>query len=327
MINSLNAYNGNNLDFIENNSIDFILTDPPFNISKETNFHTYEKNTIHSHKFDEKMEKQWDTVNQEEFLGQLTEWSNSWSRVLKRGGSFAVFCADSYISHTMDAMREAGLSPSRVFSWRKNNAVPVNRGALPMSATEYVITGVKKGKRTFNANVNIEHQSIDEKIIESVIVADKASSILYSEIRKAIYNNDLNSDDHVKDIGNIVEKTISGSTENIIEKVKSMYKDDKEGNKYLQACVPNYIQNPLKTGKRIHATEKPVDLLKYFIALYSTPGDTVLDSFSGSGSTAEAALLLNRNAVIVEQDQNVFNASLNRLQSFTEEIILIANNE
>ena len=45
-------FNDDNYRNVKNNSIDFILTDPPFNIARETNFHTYKDNTIHSYKFD-----------------------------------------------------------------------------------------------------------------------------------------------------------------------------------------------------------------------------------------------------------------------------------
>ena len=90
---------GNNFRFVNDNSIDLVLTDPPFNISKETNFHTYEKNTIHSYEFDKQNEEKWDTYSHEEFLIKLDEWSSEWSRVLRKGGNFAIFCADAYISH------------------------------------------------------------------------------------------------------------------------------------------------------------------------------------------------------------------------------------
>ncbi|QIN32730.1 site-specific DNA-methyltransferase [Legionella longbeachae] len=42
---------------------------------------------------------------------------------------------------------------------------------------------------------------------------------------------------------------------------------------------------------------KPVDLIAYLIKAFSNPGDIILDSFAGSGTTAHAVLELNKNEV------------------------------
>jgi site-specific DNA-methyltransferase (adenine-specific) len=46
-----------------------------------------------------------------------------------------------------------------------------------------------------------------------------------------------------------------------------------------------------------HPTQKPVALMEYLIRTYTQPGDTVLDPFMGSGTTAVAARNLNRNFI------------------------------
>jgi DNA modification methylase len=53
---------------------------------------------------------------------------------------------------------------------------------------------------------------------------------------------------------------------------------------------------------RIHPTEKPVALYKQIIENASKPGDLILDPYGGSGSSAEAALELNRNILVYELD-------------------------
>lgn len=310
---------GDNFEFAKNESIDFVLTDPPFNISKKSNFHTYEKNTIHSYQFDDESEQSWDSYTHEEFIQKLDDWASEWSRVLRKGGNFAIFCADIYVSHLMEALTKNNLSPRRLIVWRKNNAVPVNRAYMPMSANEYIIVCVKKGKNTvFNANVPIVEQTLDNKIIEATIVADKVSTIVYTKIKEAILAEPLKtltSDEHISFIENLVSETIEASKTDAVKKVNAMYKDkdNEEEGKYLQACVPNYIQNPLKVGNRIHPTEKPIQLLQYLVALYSNPGDTLLDSFGGSGASVEAALSLGRNAILVEREPSFYEKSKKRL--------------
>lgn len=189
---------------------------------------------------------------------------------------------------------------------------------MPMSANEYIIVGVKKGKSTFNANVPIVEQTLDQKIIEANIVADKTATIVHSKIVQTLLTKELNNTDaltHIEDVVRIVAESLKNSEPEIQTKIEAMYKLNKDGEKYLQACVPNYIQNPLKTGNRIHPTEKPAALLKYLVALYSNEGDLVLDGFGGSGSTAAAALELSRKTILVEQDKNFFN---NILERFSE---------
>lgn len=98
-----------------------------------------------------------------------------------------------------------------------------------------------------------------------------------------------------------------------------MYKTKPDGQEYLQGCVPNYIESPLKTGKRIHPTEKPTIILEYLLALYSKEGDAVLDSFAGSGSTGEACYNMKRNAILVERDKTFYGKIVKRLAGKSDE--------
>lgn len=50
-------------------------------------------------------------------------------------------------------------------------------------------------------------------------------------------------------------------------------------------------------GNKSHPTEKPVDLLKYYILNSSEPNDVVCDPFMGSGSTGVACVNTNRNFI------------------------------
>ena len=46
---------------------------------------------------------------------------------------------------------------------------------------------------------------------------------------------------------------------------------------------------PRNKGKRIHPTQKPLDLFQRLVSKHSNPGDIVIDPFLGSGTTAVAA--------------------------------------
>ena len=56
-----------------------------------------------------------------------------------------------------------------------------------------------------------------------------------------------------------------------------------------------YYPIPRHNGKRIHPTQKPLDLFTELVEVHSLPGDLVVDPFLGSGTTAVAALESGRN--------------------------------
>ena len=55
-----------------------------------------------------------------------------------------------------------------------------------------------------------------------------------------------------------------------------------------------------------HPTQKPLDLIKFFVKTLSNEGDLVIDPFMGSGTSAVAAKELNRNFIGVELDENYY---------------------
>ena len=61
-----------------------------------------------------------------------------------------------------------------------------------------------------------------------------------------------------------------------------------------------------------HPTQKPLMILERIIKAYTNPGDTVLDIFSGSGSTMIAAAQSDRNFLGCELDKSYYDKSLER---------------
>lgn len=68
-------------------------------------------------------------------------------------------------------------------------------------------------------------------------------------------------------------------------------------------------------GNKNHPTEKPIDLLQFYIANSSNEGETVFDPFMGSGSTGVAAKNLNRNFYGIELDEHYYEIAKNRIES------------
>jgi site-specific DNA-methyltransferase (adenine-specific) len=63
-------------------------------------------------------------------------------------------------------------------------------------------------------------------------------------------------------------------------------------------------------GERVHAAQKPVDLLKRLIECSTLPGDFVLDPCCGSGSTLVAARDLKRTGLGIELDDTFYNTAM-----------------
>ena len=64
-----------------------------------------------------------------------------------------------------------------------------------------------------------------------------------------------------------------------------------------------------------HPTQKPEALLERIIKACSNVGDTVLDPFSGSGTTCYVAKKLNRKYIGIEREKEYFNISKRRIES------------
>ena len=51
-----------------------------------------------------------------------------------------------------------------------------------------------------------------------------------------------------------------------------------------------------------HPTEKPLRLISHLVEIFTNPGDIVLDSFAGSGTTGIASYKLGRHCISIEKD-------------------------
>ena len=67
--------------------------------------------------------------------------------------------------------------------------------------------------------------------------------------------------------------------------------------------------------KKFHPTQKPVQMIEYFIRTYSNPGDTVLDNCMGSGSTIIACNNTDREYIGIEQSEEYYNKAKEWIES------------
>ena len=285
---------------IDDQSVDLLLTDPPYNISNKAARPTWidpatgkDRNTIHDQKFDDQFESDWDSKSEAEFIQQLEQWSKVWYPKIRKGGTFAVFISDRFISHLWSAMESQGFEPKRVFTWKKPAAVPFNRKVNPVSGCEYILWGIRPGgKRTFNAS------AVEGTRVERYARADKISSIVY----KMIKDN--------------TNKSLDAVFHDALKESKKMLASQKRTGDVIECVIPNTITYSGGLGKgKIHPTQKPQEILEYFVELCTNQGDTVLDTFAGSGSTGKACEATGRNFILIEQDPRMFDALSKRFHT------------
>jgi len=81
------------------------------------------------------------------------------------------------------------------------------------------------------------------------------------------------------------------------------------------AYPTNVLHLATECSNRNHSATFPVDLPAWFIRLFTRPGETVLDPFLGSGTTAVACVELDRRYVGIEIDPKYIKIAHKRLET------------
>jgi len=74
-----------------------------------------------------------------------------------------------------------------------------------------------------------------------------------------------------------------------------------------------------RTGGKIHPTQKPIELYKYCLEKFGTPGDKILDTHLGSGSIACACLDLGFDLDAWEIDTDYFEKTTERYIQYSKQ--------
>lgn len=87
-----------------------------------------------------------------------------------------------------------------------------------------------------------------------------------------------------------------------------------KGQRGLLASPIDYLRvNRVPRNERIHAAEKPVELVKKLLECSTLAGERVLDCCCGSGSTLVAAKELGRKALGIEKDEIYYNTAMSNV--------------
>ena len=110
---------------------------------------------------------------------------------------------------------------------------------------------------------------------------------------------------------------IVGATETAIvlfrDKLPKFRNVDAAGNKRMVFNHFEWKRDSTKVYPKIHPTQKPVNLLKQLIGIFTDEGDVVIDPVAGSGATLRACMELGRTCYGFEIDKNFYRQATEKM--------------
>jgi len=75
------------------------------------------------------------------------------------------------------------------------------------------------------------------------------------------------------------------------------------GGSHAWWSVPIVLDRSRRGPERLHPTQKPLPLMEALVDQFTDVGETILDAFGGSGTTAIAAAELGRKVIVIEREE------------------------
>ena len=93
-----------------------------------------------------------------------------------------------------------------------------------------------------------------------------------------------------------------------------------DGTRYPKSVL-DFTQN-WQRQMQLHPTQKPVDLLRYLIRTYRNEGETILDNWMGSGTTAVACIKEKRHFIGFELNKQYYDKACQRIDAEQRQLTL-----
>lgn len=182
--------------------------------------------------------------------------------------------------------------------------------ALRMSNIKNYRYDWKWDKVTGGGHLNAKHRPMQR--FEDIMVFSKNKHLYYPQMEE------LTEEEYRKKIAKIPKERHHISNSEITSKRYELPLLERNLEDYKKKYPSNVLvyskyMKECNNVRRVHPTQKPVDLLEYLIKTYTNEGDLVLDFTMGSGSTGVACMNLNRKFIGIELDEKYFNISIDRI--------------
>lgn len=267
---------------IPNNSIDMILCDLPYGIT----------------------DYEWDNIiNGQELFKQ-------YKRICKQNANVLLFCQIEFAKYLMLQTYDSEFSHCLV--WVKDNKTRhLSVDKLPMSQYEMILCFRLNKYRNTKSHLALRHYFTDEL---------KASGKSVKEIEQEIPNYSahhwfrFSSDYRIPTEKNYKRlQEITGRFQRDYTEIKKEFLQEKNNECIYNGQNDSDVLYYSLKEKRVHPTQKPVELLEYLIKIYSNEGDLILDNCMGSGSTGVACINTNRRFIGMEIDENYYKIAQERI--------------
>lgn len=146
------------------------------------------------------------------------------------------------------------------------------------------------------------------RVHENIMVFSKAKTCYVKNSNTMKYYPQMSQRDVIRK-ANV--KIYGDTKKNILHNYKNGEKDNYK--EYSHKHPISIIQFNTDS-KKVHPTQKPVDLLEYLIKTYTKENDIILDNCMGSGSTGVAALNLHRRFIGIEMEKKYFDIAEKRIK-------------
>lgn len=262
-------------------------------------------------------------------------------RVLKHGGFALVFTGHRNIDVVMNGLRAAGFEIADVIGWVHCQGVPKGKklddkfnensrkylGARTSvaPAMELIIVARKPKKEKTLLENQIVHGVGLLNIAQAMIVNNGVSRFpknVIFEKSKAMKKWAQTKYDKFQlisltDLDQEIADELETAQALLFSKAPKKEKEWGLENEAIETHPTNETGMLSQSSKRKnkHKTVKPIDLMRYLIRLVSFEGDTVLDCFTGSGTTGIAALLENRKFIGAELGDVFFDIAAKRIKN------------
>lgn len=306
MKNSYRVVNDNSYEYIKSirsNSIQGIVTDPPYGI----NFKNLE------------WDKEYPSVD---------FWKEC-NRVLIKGGYALVFSSIKGLSKAILNLEEAEFEFVDILLWVYLNGMPkinnlgvqidkkLNIESTAIGTHKYLNGyGDKLSDGTYTLKNKVKYKAASEigkKYEDSGISLKPAYEPII--LVKKPFNSSIVDNILTNGVGciNFTETKIENEGEsripsNIIR--TDLLEDGYDKFFYIKKCRGE------GEDKRVHPTQKPIELMKHLVGLITYEEQTILDPFMGSGSTGKACISMNRSFIGIEKDKEFFSHASESLKSY-----------
>jgi site-specific DNA-methyltransferase (adenine-specific) len=287
-------------------SISLILTDPPYHITKKHNI-------VGDRSFS----------TDEEFIAWMRGVSLEWLRVLRLNGSLYLFCA-TRMAARLEVSLSSHFNPLAHIAWSKPND-PGFDGWKGKMKKEALRAWYAHSERILffepACHGNLKRATFGTWLRkareEAGLTAKDLAEITRSYGRVnhggAVSNWETGRNVPSKDQ---YDRIVQAFSQRLPMKRYPAYEDVVRPFN-VTADIPfiDVWDDPsVRPFKGKHPAEKPVGMLARMVHASSYPGDIVLDSFAGSGSSGVAALSTGRRAILIDVDGGWCEAAAARLK-------------